>query len=155
MTGDKDTRMPGQRYRLGAELGHGGIGRVVEAFDLAHEIEWEKAARGVDERLYPFGEEHDCCYSHVTGSPKGGMRPLPVGSYPADESPYGVRDLAGGAITWCLNGLEVPFRGYRALRGGSWAYAPNIAQSAFEQGNGPESTRWSFGFRLALSLAEW
>jgi serine/threonine-protein kinase len=82
-------------------------------YTLPHEDEFEKAARGVDARVYPWGNEIDACFCHTNFSLPGGMSPLPVGSFPIDASPYGVRDLAGGAATWCLGAAEVPYRQYR------------------------------------------
>ena len=129
--------------------------REKRPFRLAHEEEWEKAARGVDARLWPFTNDHDVCYAHTTASLPGPMTPLPVGSFPTDESPYGVRDMSGGAFTWCLNESERQFRGLRGLRGGAWNQGPTIGRCAYNQALAPESTRRSLGLRLAMSLTEW
>ena len=82
--------------------------------------EREKAARGVDERRFPWGSQHDPTWCNMVESrmPEAG-RIGPVGEFPVDESPYGVRDLAGNVFDWCLDLFEED-KPWRTLKGGAF-----------------------------------
>jgi serine/threonine protein kinase/formylglycine-generating enzyme required for sulfatase activity len=117
-------------------------------YTLPPEEAWEKAARGADGRFYPWGDRFDWTFTKGGLSRPGRASPEPVRTFAADESPYGVRDLAGTIREWTSSWFSERDQ-TRALRGGSWnVTAARLFRSASRFGYRPEARASTFGFRL-------
>ncbi|MCI0340947.1 MAG: SUMF1/EgtB/PvdO family nonheme iron enzyme, partial [Planctomycetales bacterium] len=119
-------------------------------YDLPAEEQWEKAARGVDGRFYPWGDKFDATYCKCSRSRPGEPAAEKVGAYPEDESPYGVRDMAGGVREWCAT-RAASKADVRHLRGGSWLHSSTAARCASRAGDMANAALYIYGFRLATT----
>jgi formylglycine-generating enzyme required for sulfatase activity/tRNA A-37 threonylcarbamoyl transferase component Bud32 len=123
------------------------------AWTLPTEQQWEKAARGADGRLFPWGDGFEPNLCKMRASRPGRPQPEPVGALAADSSPYGVRDMAGGMRDWCGDATYGGDPGRRPVRGGSWHSSARSCRCANRIGLVPWSVDTSYGFRLALAAA--
>lgn len=86
-----------------------GVASIAPApvMNLPSGSQWEKAARGVDGRIFPWGSGFDWSFTAGRRSQEIPLGPgsitLPPGSYPIDTSPYGCVDMSGNASEWCLD----------------------------------------------------
>ncbi len=131
---------------------------------LPTEAEWEKAARGENENIWPWGNEFDCKKSCNSVSPCKQSSTCAVGSYASDVFSYGVYDMAGNVWEWVQDFYDDnyyhhspeknpkgPASGkYHVVRGSSWRLTDPIGfRGGYRYANEPDSRFSDLGFRCA------
>ncbi|MCE9622507.1 MAG: formylglycine-generating enzyme family protein [Actinomycetia bacterium] len=113
--------------------------------ELPTEEQWEMAARGDDERAYPWG--NDLPTPTLANSNDVVGDTTEVGSYPAGASPYGALDMAGNVWEWTSDFFDG--KSTHVLRGGAWSLDDESVRADF-RGTHPSEPNLGIGFRCAL-----
>ena len=105
--------------------------------------EWEKAARGADGRLYPWGDKFDTKKTNSIEAAKDA--PVKVGSFEKGKSPYGVYDMSGNVWEW-VDAWDSK-KQYRILRGGSYFDGEDLNKTISTLMSIPDDIHGYIGFR--------
>jgi serine/threonine-protein kinase len=138
-----------------------------DAWRLSHSAEWEKAARGVDSRYFPWGDAFEATWANGLSASRGTPTIGPVGMPASDVSLYGVYGTVGNVRDWCIDGylrrgaafagerVQVADAGVKShcmIKGGTALSAGSHVRLAARFATPPAIRPRQVGFRLVRSV---
>ncbi|MCL4299467.1 MAG: SUMF1/EgtB/PvdO family nonheme iron enzyme [Anaerolineae bacterium] len=142
-----------ERLRAAGKLGEG------KEVSLPSESQWEKAARGPNGRVYPWGNEADPERANYGETGIGATSV--VGCFPGGASVYGVEEMSGNIWEWCRTKFEKSYENYRddnalegdaprVVRGGAFFSYARLVRCAARSGSDPFYRSRDYGFRVCV-----
>ncbi|MGF1507526.1 MAG: formylglycine-generating enzyme family protein, partial [Anaerolineae bacterium] len=138
-------------------------------YQLPTEAQWEKAARGPEGMIFPWGNAYESERANVDDGRRSSRvgrfkRTTPVGSFPEGASFFGAEDMSGNVWEWCLSAWAEAYvfpennntdgDVERIIRGGAWNYPPRVARTAFRLHTYPHERNSHTGFRVCHTFED-